>query len=69
MLKPANCANGCEQYENFKSLGKNYAQYDYRDESGVLFSCVGKTLSDCRAKAVAWQKRNEEILFGKLGGE
>jgi hypothetical protein len=66
MLNPSKCANGCEQHEKFKRNGKTFVQYDYRDEAGLLFSCVGKSLAECQAKAVAWQKKNEEIQFGKL---
>lgn len=34
-------------------------QYDYRTESGELFSCVGASLDSCRAKRDLWlsQKR------------
>ena len=44
------CPIGKEQYEYFESNGKSYIQYDYRDCSGKLFSCVAKTLEDARKR-------------------
>ncbi len=49
-------APGQEQYEYFrgsKRPGKpapKLCQYDYRHPDGERFSCVGKSLEDCRAK-------------------
>jgi len=59
MLKPENCKNGCEQYESFSpSRGyknsKRMVQYDYRTESGVLFSTVAKTVEAARVKRDKW---------------
>jgi hypothetical protein len=42
------CPNGAERYESFKTRGKVYYQYDYRAESGELFSCVKPSLQQCR---------------------
>lgn len=57
--------NGCstcqpckEQHESFTYRGKEYIQYDYRAESGELFSCVKSTLSECRQKRDEWLKNN-----------
>lgn len=55
------CRAGQENYTTFqhrargmrKKFGKMY-QYDYRTPDGELFSCVAKTLEDCRAKRDAW---------------
>lgn len=47
-------AAGEEQYEIFTAGGKKRYWYDYRAEDGRLFSCVAKTLADCRAKRDAW---------------
>jgi len=64
MLFAKDCAPGAEQWETFKRKGKVFVQYDYRDPSGVLFSCVKGSLEECRKAAVAWQKKNENIIFG-----
>ncbi len=59
--------NGCsttvagdENYEPFYSpvLRKNLIQYDYRTNDNRLFSCVGKTLEDCRRKRDIWLSKN-----------
>jgi hypothetical protein len=50
--------NGCsttkkgeEQYEIFYTpRKKKMFQYDFRNESGELFSCIGLTLAECRQK-------------------
>ena len=51
-------APGQEQYEPFTShLGlksERRIQYDYRHTNGKLFSCVRRTLEDCRAARDAW---------------
>jgi hypothetical protein len=61
MLNPQNLAPGCEQYERFRSsaLRKDLIQYDYRHTDGELFSCVKKTLEDCRAARDAWLQKKE----------
>ena len=62
-LNPSNLRNGKEQHEYFhapKRMGKQgpkLCQYDYRHYDGELFSCVGKTLDECRAKKSAWIER------------
>lgn len=48
------CQPGKEQYETFTRRGKKYVQYDYRTESGELFSTVAPTLDQCREKRDAW---------------
>jgi hypothetical protein len=53
--------NGQEAYEEFiVPLGRKKVtrvQYDYRNFTEKLFSCVGKDLNDCRAKRDAWEKK------------
>ncbi len=46
--------SGQEQYETFTAVGKKRVQYDYHHTNGKLFSCVSKSLEDCRVKRNAW---------------
>ena len=55
------CPKGSENYEAFKfhdrRLAKKFGkmlQYDFRTEGGELFSCVAKTLEECRSKRDQW---------------
>lgn len=52
------CAAGSERYETFNTrIGRKTVkrvQYDYRHTDGELFSCVGKTLEDCRERRNKW---------------
>lgn len=48
------CQAGEEQYQAFHYRDKSFIQYDYRHESGELFSCVGPTLEKCREKRDFW---------------
>lgn len=52
------CAAGSERYETFSfRIGRKTVkrvQYDYRHTDGELFSCVGKTLEDCRERRNKW---------------
>lgn len=54
------CTAGSENYETFKArIGRkavSRVQYDYRHTDGALFSCVGKTLEDCRKRRDIWLK-------------
>ena len=49
------CQPGRENYTSFTAkIGRKTVkrwQYDYRTESGELFSCVGESLDNCRAKS------------------
>ena len=57
-LNPQACAPGQEQHEKFKPAhrrGQTFVQFDYRAPDGELFSCVKKTLADCRAARDAWE--------------
>lgn len=54
------CAIGQEQFEMYKSRGKTFVQYDYRNSAGKLFSCIGKTLAACREKRNEWLARGEK---------
>ena len=65
MLNSSKCKPGEEQFEKFTRNKKTFVQYDYRNPTGYLFSCVGKTLKECQDKAVAWQKKEEDWLLGK----
>lgn len=56
--------NGQEQYETFTANGKKHYQYDYRHTNGKLFSCVAKTLADCRAKRDVWLASLQHDVFG-----
>ena len=55
---------GQEQYEIFtRKVGgkaKKYCQYDYRTEYGELFSCIKRTLEDCRAARNRWLSEGSE---------
>ncbi len=49
------CKAGEEKYEVYKSAsGKKLVQYDYRHTNGMLFSCVGWTLVECRKARKNW---------------
>lgn len=52
------CQAGSENYETFGiRIGRktvSRVQYDYRHTDGTLFSCVGKTLEDCRKRRDLW---------------
>lgn len=67
-MNSINDKNGCsvcqpckENYctYNTKLKGKRVRmyQYDYRTESGELFSCCASTLEVCREKRDVWLKR------------
>jgi len=73
-LDPQNLANGKEQHEYYKSSFKRpgkpapkLCQYDYRHHDGELFSCVGKSLEDCRSKKAAWIKAKVDKQLTRLG--
>ena len=55
-MNPQNLRPGEEQYEVFTSrIGrKRMVQYDYRANDGTLFSCVRRTLEDCRSARNTW---------------
>lgn len=50
------CERGQEQWDEYYSsaLRAYRVQYDYRTPDGRLFSCIGKTLEDCRRRRDAW---------------
>ena len=50
------CPPGEERYESFFSeiTGRIMIQYDYRTLDGKLFSCVRKTVEDCRLLRDQW---------------
>ena len=60
MLNPQNLTPGNEQYEQFRSSRDfrrgAYYQYGYRHTDGELFSCVCKTLEECRRRRDKWLK-------------
>lgn len=53
------CPQGEEKYEYFnitprrRQMGRR-CQYDYRDNDGELFSCIGHNLEQCREKRDRW---------------
>jgi len=64
MLDPKNIGPGQEQYEKFNShIRKNpwRYQYDYRHTDGELFSCIKKTLAECRASRDEWLEKKGEV--------
>ena len=50
------CSPGEEQWERFTKRGTRMVlmQYDYRTPAGDLFSCVAKTLEECRSRRDKW---------------
>lgn len=52
------CETGKENYTTFIAgafRGTQYYQYDYRHTTdGELFSCIGKSLEECREKRDKW---------------
>lgn len=61
-------AKGEEKYETFYSPNKKIKlfQYDFRSNSGELFSCVGVSLAECRKKKKEWlesQKPLKKIVY------
>ncbi len=54
------CQPGKENYTTYNTmLGRKRVrmyQYDYRTESGELFSCCAPTLEVCREKRDTWLK-------------
>ncbi|MDD4972045.1 MAG: DUF3873 family protein [Paludibacter sp.] len=48
------CKPNKENWEIFKRGRVNFYQYDFRKETGELFSCVALTLQMCRDKRDAW---------------
>jgi len=51
------CAKGREQYEiYFNRKGEERVQYDYRTESGLLFSACFRSLEQARIARDRWLK-------------
>ena len=57
------CQPGRENYTSFTAkIGRKTVkrwQYDYRTESGELFSCAGVSLDSCRAKRDLWLSQKQ----------
>jgi hypothetical protein len=60
-IKMKSDVNGCsttqagqEQYEEFRTRGRKFVQYDYRTPTGKLFTCVAKTLAEARNRRDKW---------------
>jgi uncharacterized protein YaiE (UPF0345 family) len=51
------CPKGQEQFESFRRAGRKFVQYDFRTESGKLFSCVAGSLQEARKQRDSWQQR------------
>ncbi len=62
MLNPRSLKCGCEQYEEYRDtiLRRKMVQYDYRAEDGELFSCVRRSLEECRAARDRWAEKREK---------
>lgn len=59
MLDPKDVKPGQEQHEGFETAGGRVkVQYDYRSAWGELFTTVGDSLTDCRAKRDVWLRQN-----------
>jgi len=61
------CGIGQENYETFtgcfgRSIGKTFYQYEYRHQNGKLFTCVRKTLEECRELKNIWVKNLEQEI-------
>lgn len=63
------CQPGRENYTSFTAkIGRKTVkrwQYDYRTESGELFSCVGESLDNCRAKRDYGSLKSSRIMATK----
>jgi hypothetical protein len=61
------CRAGQENYTIFRPAhcsGEVFYQYDYRHRDNDLFSCVAKTLDECRERRDKWlQKKNFAKIF------
>ena len=56
------CQPGKENYTTFVAggfRGTIYYQYDYRHTNGDLFSCVEKSLEECRNERDKWLSRTQ----------
>jgi len=63
MLDPKNIVPSQEQYEKFTPAIRKATpryQYDYRHPDGELFSCIKKTLAECRAARDEWIEKKGE---------
>lgn len=65
------CEPGQEVFEYYNyptSYGDvQKVQYDYRTPDGILFSCIGRSLEECRERRDAWLFRirvaqNQKII-------
>ena len=55
MLDPKNIGLGQEQYKKLKAkFGAPFILYDYKHTDGELFSCIKRTLAECRAARDEW---------------
>lgn len=69
------CEAGKENYTSFRPahrLKQTFIQYDYRTETGELFSTVAPTLEECRSRRDEWLIKTSEkyklfIGLKKLG--
>lgn len=61
MLNPKELQAGQEQFEPYTSSFNRHklVQYDYRHSDGTLFSCVKKTLTECRKAKDEWMKNKK----------
>lgn len=56
------CQKGQEQYEEYRSAvtGQKLIQYDFRSQTGKLFSCVAVSIEIARERRDAWLANNQE---------
>ena len=63
------CKAGEENYTTFRPAHRPdcvFYQYDYRSQTGSLFSVVAPTLEECRAKRDKWvQANNYKRIFSR----
>lgn len=57
----SSCPAGQEHWEKFEKDGLEYVQYDRRTPEGVLYSCIRRTLEQCRAAYDVWYNDETDI--------
>ena len=66
MLHPKNLKPGYEQWEDYcDHCGTWRVQYDYRDPTGQLFSCVRRKLNECRQARDEWLEKKRLAKQGE----
>lgn len=62
MLNPKSLKCSCEQYEEYRCAiwRRKIVRYDYRADDGELFSCVRRSLEECRTARDRWAENREK---------